>query len=137
MAAGRIVSSPGIQIGEAIRGSAPDDHFTACPHRCVIGSGSGRVVWGGRYPTIRTGIVSAAAIQRVGILIKSAPCDHFAAGPHGCVDYSRARRVSRARGCPSVCAGIVSAAAVQVLIATVVQSPAPYDHFLASPYRLE
>ena len=43
--------------------SAPDDHFTACPHRGVQGSGLGRVGRAGGYPIIADRIVSAASVE--------------------------------------------------------------------------
>ena len=63
--------------------TAPDDHFAAGPHCCVISSGSGRVGRAGSCPTIRAGIVSPAGV-RVDAP-SSTPDDHFTAGPDCCV----------------------------------------------------
>ena len=61
--------------------SAPDDHFAAGPDCRVNVSGSGRVDGGaGGCPTVRSGIVSPAGVQKCRCRIP-APDDHFAAGP--------------------------------------------------------
>ena len=66
--------------------SAPDDHFTAGPHRRVNVSASGRVGGARGCPTIRAGIVSPAGVQIAERCHVSAPDDHFTAGPDCRVD---------------------------------------------------
>jgi hypothetical protein len=69
------VYSAVVQTGVII-GTTPDDHFIAGPDCRAVSSPTRCVVRANRCPTIRAGIVSAAA----GV-IKSAPDDHFATRP--------------------------------------------------------
>src|SRR5205823_11885047 len=102
--------------------STPDDHFSAGPHRRVIGSSSD-LNWGdtSRRPAIRVGIIFATGVQLACVTV-AAPDDHFSACPHCSMPDSGLGSVSGAGGCPAIGAGIVSPARRII-------SPAPDDHF--------
>jgi len=90
----------------------------------VTDSGNRRVGPAGGCPTIRAGIVFAAAVWNA----ISTPNDHFSAGPECPVTDSGNGRVGPAGSCPTIRAGIVFAAAVWNAIST------PNDHFTAGPH---
>ena len=119
----RIIFAARVHCKTAVIDPAPDDHFAAGPHRCVIGSASGRVSRIGGCPTVRVGIISASAV------IDPAPDDHFIAGPHRCVTRSGSRCVNGGGGCPTICPGIISPAGI------VDEVAAPDDHLAAGPHR--
>ena len=125
----RAVSPARVEIGKGktVANSAPDDHLTAGPDCCVIGSGRGRVDGAGGRPTIRGGIVSPPANT------PAAPDSHFAASPDCCVIGSGRGRVSGASGCPTVGGGTVFPAGVEIGAAGWIKS-APYDQFTAAPH---
>ena len=79
-----VVSSAGVQKkgGIEIVKSAPDDHFTSCPHCRVIVSGARRVGGAGSGPTVGGGIIPAASVKIATHASSAAPDNHFAAGPH-------------------------------------------------------
>src|ERR1051326_6374519 len=91
--------------------SAPDDHFTAAPNRCISVPTVGCVIGTGSCPTVCTGIIFAPAVQVSGVPL-STPDDHLTPAPHGSVQISAFRRVESAGSCPTICAGVVSAAGV-------------------------
>ena len=109
--------------------SAPDNHFAACPDRCVEGSSIWRVGGAGGGPTVDSGIIAPARLDTMAVPITTPPTpdDHFAAGPHYCVIVLSIRRVGGAGGCPTIHSRIVSAAGIQILVTT------PDDHFTAGP----
>ena len=109
--------------------AAPDDHFTAGPHCCVISSASGRFGRAGRCPSVRAGIISAAGVQ-IADTVKSAPDNHFAAGPDCCV-------MRRAAGALVVLVAVQLSVLGSYLppvfeIAAECVDSAPDDHFAAS-----
>ena len=59
-----IVSTAGVENAEAIpvTTSAPDNHFGAGPDCRVIPPGFGRVVGGGRCPTVSARVISSAGV---------------------------------------------------------------------------
>jgi hypothetical protein len=132
----RIISSTGVQKKKAestsFVSSAPHNHFTAAPDRCVMLSAIRRVGGAGRCPTVSTGIVSASGVRITGKTAEAAPDNHFSAGPHRCVTPSGRRRVGGAGGCPTIRARIISPTGVQKIAKGT--RPAPDDHFSASPY---
>src|SRR5205823_5425439 len=85
----------------------------------------------GGYPTVGTGVVTAAGIQKTDVKSLSTPDDHFTASPDCRVRISGSGRVGRTGGDPTVSAGTVSVAGIEI-IARVVS--APDDHFTASPH---
>ena len=108
-----IVSSAGVQIAEIIQ-AAPDDHFAAGPHCCVIGRRSGRIGGAGSRPTIGAGIVSAAGVQVAkAIICRPRRSFHCRSIPR-CADSRQWARCC-AGSCPTIGAGIVSAAGVRTL----------------------
>src|SRR4030095_2384924 len=68
--------------------SAPNDHFTACPHGSVTGSAIRCVGCVSGRPTIRDGIVPAAGVKKVYGIVNPAPDDHFGTAPHCRVIHS-------------------------------------------------
>ena len=115
---------PVLRTGHDAISSAPNDHFTACPHCRVTDSAIRRVGCVSGCPTIRHGIVPAAVVKKVDGIVKPAPDNHFATAPHCSVTHSR--RGSVASGsCPTIGAGIVSPARVEHESTT----SAPDDHF--------
>src|SRR5204863_9495338 len=86
--------------------TAPDNHFTARPHRRVKDSGQRRIDNRGRCPTIRAGIVSAAGVQNRRVRnVVSTPDDHLATGPYRPVKLSCIRCIYRGGSSPSVITG--------------------------------
>ena len=61
--------------------SAPNDHFSAGPNRCMAGSRRRCIVSGSSCPTICYRIVSASGVKPIAT-IESTPDDHFISGPH-------------------------------------------------------
>jgi len=135
----RIISPAGVQIVAKRAGpSAPDDHFSSGPDRCVIRSAIGRVGGAGGCPTIGNRIVSPARTRRSWGWnwsarwgrawgwawawvwgwgwswgrSYSAPDDHLTASPDCCVKGSGSGRADGAGGYPTVRAGIISPAGV-------------------------
>jgi len=106
----RAISPASVQIGSEVS-STPDDHFMACPDRCVRSSGRGRVGRVGSCPGICHRIVSSTGVKSAAH--RSAPNDHFAAGPDRRVKISGTRRVRSGSGRPNVSVGIISPAGVQ------------------------
>jgi hypothetical protein len=129
----RIIASASVE-GIAVK-SAPDDHFTAGPHRGVINSGSGHIRRTGRRPTVRVRSVSSASADNmaVGSTVFPTPHDHLTARPYSRVRVSDIGRVGGTGGCPRVGAGIISASGVEVLAVGKTEFPTPDDHFTASP----
>src|SRR5207253_556297 len=60
----RAISPTSVERGAAVAAS-PDDHFTACPYRCVIFACDGCIDEAGGHPTIHPRIVSSPGIQFV------------------------------------------------------------------------
>ena len=119
-----------IDVVVALIVSAPDNHFAACPDRCVEGSSIWRVGGAGGGPTVDSGIIAPARLDTMAVPITTPPTpdDHFAAGPHYCVIVLSIRRIGGAGGCPTIHSRIVSAAGIQILSLTT-----PDDHFTAGP----
>jgi hypothetical protein len=128
----RIVSATRIEH-DAVRRNAvfatPDDHLAACPHRSVTISASGCVGHAGGCPRVRARIVCTTGVQ----ITAKAPDNHFTAAPDCRVIRSSRRSVGGAGGCPTIRAGIVSPAGVQMVIASVIEIPAPDNHLGTSP----
>ena len=111
--------------------SAPDDHFTASPHRCVSVRPSGALV-----------VLVAAQVSVLGLslppefkklVLTTAPDNHFSAGPDCRVKSSSRRRVGDGGRRPRIGRRVVFAAGIQ--IASDVIITAPNDHFTAGPDR--
>ena len=128
-----IVSRSGAQVVIQIQ-PAPDDHFAARPDCRVKEPGLGREGGGGRCPTVRVGVVSAASVEchRRGPE-RATPDDHFAARPDCRVKVSGGGRVGCSRRHPTVRSRIVSAAGIEKIRSP--DATAPHDHFTASPHR--
>ena len=62
----------------------------------------------------------------------STPDNHFGPSPDGGVKMATIGRAGGSRGNPIVCARIISAASIETCAAEI-ESPAPHDHFSASP----
>src|SRR6478672_10745850 len=115
--------------------SAPDDHFTACPHSCVEISRGRRVSGARRYPTVGAWVISTASVQvdTYTRYIKPTPDNHFTARPNCRMTASVIGRIAGGGSCPTICAGVVPPATVKIRHVRGVLS-APHDHFAASPY---
>src|SRR5205823_3060778 len=75
----RIVSAAGIEVNKgAAVDSAPDNHFTASPDRCVTKTAIRRVDGASRCPTVRARIISPAGVEIIAA-IGSAPDYHLTA----------------------------------------------------------
>ena len=129
-----IVSPAGVFANGSI--SAPDDHFTTCPH-CGVTPSAGRCVGrAGDCPIISAGIISPASIEIVvvdPVIIVPAPDDYFTANPHCRVRATGFGCVGRAGGRPAIRIGIVSSARIEYLEKAGVSTPD--DHFTAGPHR--
>ena len=99
-----IVSAASIQVAvcETTSSPAPDDHFTSGPDCLVKPSGSGRVAGAGSYPTVCSGTVSPASIEKAAGIGIPAPDDHFTAGPDCRLKLSAVGRADNARCSPCV-----------------------------------
>ena len=126
----RAVPPASVEIVRGI-GPAPDDHFTASPDRGVTVPRGGRVGRVSGRPTIRAGVVSAAAVDRPRVTIPT-PDKHFSAVPNCPVNGSGNGRVGRARSCPTVGTGIISTTGVKRRRA-IVSVTTPDDHFITRP----
>ena len=112
----RAVSPAGVQVncGSAVKGTTPDDHFTASPHCRLLRSRSRCVGGAGLCPGVRPGIVSSASVEvMVPLVVKVAtPDDHFTASPHRGMSVAASGRVVGAGSGPTVVVRIVSAAGI-------------------------
>ena len=110
-----IISAAGIKIlfGVAII-SAPDNHLSAGPDRCMIVPCFGRVSGVGCCPAICSRVVSTAGVRVADHVVKSAPDNHPGASPDGGMLVSRIRRVGGTGWCPTVCSRIVLPTGVKV-----------------------
>ena len=80
--------------------SAPDDHLTASPYRCVRAA-SGRAEGAGRRPTIRPGLYLPPVFNWFG---SDPPQTIISLPVHTAVWPAPGGRIGSARGCPTVCA---------------------------------
>src|SRR5262249_55234907 len=130
--AGVVPSATAQTVWQIANFAAPDNHFTARPHRCVIGSGSGNIKKTGSNPTVCIWLVSSARIKNVCemvVVICSTPHNHFTPGPHGCVRNACAGYTCEAGGCPTITRGIVFPARVKNGVVDVsVGASTPNNH---------
>ena len=97
-----IVSAAGVQITAKIV-AAPNNHFSASPHRRVTPSGRGGISGASRGPSVGDRVVPPAAVKPSNwVVMKAAPDDHFAACPHCRMLNSGSGGVSGARSCPGI-----------------------------------
>jgi hypothetical protein len=81
-------------------------------------------------PTIRAGVISPAAVQRVEAVVPSSPDQHFSARPDRRLKVPARRCVNDAGGGPTVSRGVVPPAGVQN---GATPKSTPHDHFASRP----
>jgi hypothetical protein len=139
---GRVIFSAGVQPEScSVIKAAPHYHFGARPDRSLISPDRRRVRRAGDGPSVSSGAISSAGVQKVAVVVDlvvvgidlSAPDDHFIARPRRCMKQPGARRINNVGRSPTIRAGIVSSSSVKSGLRRGIRASPPDNHFRACP----